>query len=62
MTDTWADRDSANSPEPPPLQKIQPSVAQVDVLSSFAAVAAEQGYCRPEVDLSDAIEDRKSVV
>lgn len=26
------------------------------MLSSFAAVAAEQGYCRPEVDLSDAIE------
>ncbi|MFR2333946.1 MAG: MutS-related protein, partial [Flavonifractor plautii] len=38
------------------IQRSAAAVAQVDVLSSFAAVAAEQGYCRPEVDLSDAIE------
>lgn len=32
------------------------AVGQVDVLLSFAAAAAEFHYCRPEVDLSDAIE------
>ena len=38
------------------IQRSAAAVAQVDVLCSFAAVAAEQGYCKPEVDLSDAIE------
>ena len=38
------------------IQRSAAAVAQVDVLASFAAVAAEQGYCRPEVDLSDTIE------
>ena len=38
------------------IQRSAAAVAQVDVLVSFAAVAAEQGYCRPEVDLSDTIE------
>ena len=38
------------------IQRSAAAVAQVDVLASFAAVAAENGYCRPEVDLSDAIE------
>ena len=38
------------------IQRSAAAVAQVDVLASFAAVAAEQDYCRPEVDLSDAIE------
>ena len=38
------------------IQRSAAAVAQVDVLTSFAAVAAERGYCRPEVDLSDAID------
>ena len=38
------------------IQRSAAAVAQVDVLASFAAVAAENGYCRPQVDLSDAIE------
>lgn len=38
------------------IQRSAAAVAQVDVLLSFAAVAADYGYCRPEVDLSDRIE------
>ena len=38
------------------IQRSAAAVAQVDVLTSFACVAAENGYCRPEVDLSDTIE------
>ena len=38
------------------IQRSAAAVAQVDVLTSFAAVAADRGYCRPEVDLSDVIE------
>ncbi len=38
------------------IQRSAAAVAQVDVLVSFAAVAAENGYCRPEVDLSDTID------
>ena len=38
------------------IQRASAAVAQVDVLTSFAAVAAESGYCRPEVDLSDTVE------
>ena len=38
------------------IQRSAAAVAQVDVLASFAAVAAENGYCRPEVDLSDTID------
>ena len=38
------------------IQRSAAAVAQVDVLTSFAAVAADRGYCRPDVDLSDVIE------
>ena len=38
------------------IQRSAAAVAQVDVLTSFAAVAADRGYCRPEVDLSEVIE------
>lgn len=41
------------------VQKSAAAVAQVDVLTSFAAVAAENGYCKPDVDLSDVIEVRE---
>ena len=41
------------------IQASAAAVAQVDVLSSFAAVAAQRRYCRPEVDLSDQIEIRE---
>ena len=38
------------------IQKAAAAVAQVDALCSFAAVAAENNYCRPEVDVSDKLE------
>ena len=38
------------------IQRSAAACAQVDVLTSFAAVAADNGYCRPEVDLSDRLE------
>ena len=38
------------------IQRSAAAVAQVDVLRSFAQVAAEQNYCMPQVDLSDAVE------
>ncbi len=38
------------------IQRSAAAVGQVDVLCSFARVAAENGYCMPQVDLSDAIE------
>jgi len=38
------------------VQRSAAAVAQVDVLCSFARVAAENGYCMPQVDLSDAVE------
>ncbi|WP_186566679.1 DNA mismatch repair protein MutS [Lawsonibacter celer] len=38
------------------IQASAAAVAQTDVLASFAAVAADGNYCRPEVDLSDRIE------
>ena len=38
------------------IQRSAAAVAQVDVLSSFAAVAAANRYCRPGVDLSDRLE------
>ena len=38
------------------IQRSAAAVAQVDVLCSFARVAVENGYCMPQVDLSDAIE------
>ncbi len=38
------------------IQRSAAAVAQVDVLCSFARVAAENGYCMPQVDLSDVIE------
>ena len=37
------------------IQRSAAAVAQCDVLCSFATVAAENNYCRPEVDLSDSI-------
>ena len=37
------------------IQRSAAAVARCDVLCSFAAVAAENNYCRPEVDLSDTI-------
>ena len=41
------------------VQRSAAAAAQVDVLASFAAVAADGGYCRPEVDLSDTVEIRE---
>ena len=38
------------------VQRSAAAVGQADVLASFAAAAAEYGYCRPEVDLSDQLE------
>ncbi len=38
------------------IQTAAAAVAQVDVLCSFARVAAENSYCRPQVDLSDVID------
>ena len=38
------------------VQRSAAAVAALDVLCSFAAVAADQGYCRPVVDESDVIE------
>ncbi len=38
------------------IQRSAAAVGQVDVLCSFAKVAAENGYCMPQVDLSDVIE------
>ncbi len=38
------------------IQRSAAAVAQVDVLCSFARVAAENNYCKPQVDLSDVIE------
>lgn len=38
------------------IQRSASAVAQLDVLCSFASVAAENGYCRPKVDDSDCLE------
>ena len=38
------------------IQRTAAAVARTDVLSSFAAVAADGNYCMPQVDLSDALE------
>ncbi len=38
------------------IQRSAAAVGQVDVLCSFARVAAENNYCMPQVDLSDAVE------
>ena len=38
------------------IQRSAAAVAQVDVLCSFARVAAENGDCMPQVDLSDVID------
>ncbi len=38
------------------IQRSAAAAAQVDVLTSFAVVAAENGYCRPEVDASGCLE------
>ena len=37
------------------IQRSAAAVAQADVLCSFAAVAAQNNYCMPQVDLSDRI-------
>ena len=37
------------------IQKTAAAVAQADVLASFAAVAADNGYCMPQVDSSGSI-------
>ena len=37
------------------IQKAAAAVAQVDVLTSFAVVAAVNGYCMPQVDGSDSL-------
>ena len=47
------------------IQRTAAAVAQADVLLSFAVVAAENRYCKPEVDLSDhldIVEGRHPVV
>ena len=47
------------------IQSTAAAVAQVDVLVSFAAVAASNGYCMPQVDSSDTltiVEGRHPVV
>lgn len=38
------------------IQRSASAVARLDVLCSFASVAAENGYCRPTVDDSDCLE------
>lgn len=38
------------------IQRSARAVASVDVLTSFAAVASDNGYCMPQVDLSDQLE------
>ena len=38
------------------IQALAAAAAQVDVLTAFAAVAAENNYCMPTVDLSDKLE------
>ena len=38
------------------IQRSAAAVAQLDVLCSFATVAADRGYCRPMVDEGDVIE------
>ena len=38
------------------IQRTAAAVAQADVLLSFAVVAAEGRYCKPEVDLSDRLD------
>ena len=40
------------------IQKTAAAVAEADALTSFAAVAARNGYCRPDVDESGVIEIR----
>ncbi len=43
----------------PRIQKAAAAVAETDALCSFAAVAARNGYCRPDVDESGVIEIRE---
>ncbi len=38
------------------IQRTAAAVAQLDVLASLAVVAADNGYCRPEVTLADKLE------
>ena len=54
LRDTVADRVR-------PVQAAADSVARLDVLCSFAAVAVQNNYCRPSVDDSGVIEIRKAV-
>ena len=48
-------RDAAAA-QAPRIQEIAGAVAQADVLTSFATVAAENNYCMPRVDNSDKLE------
>ena len=48
-------RDAAAA-QAPRIQEIAGAVAQTDVLTSFATVAAENNYCMPLVDNSDKLE------
>ena len=48
-------RDAAAA-QAPRIQEIAGAVAQTDVLTSFATVAAENNYCMPRVDNSDKLE------
>ena len=48
-------RDAASA-QVRPVQEAAACVARLDVLASFAAAAAQGGYCRPEVDLSGVID------
>ncbi len=41
------------------IQRTARAAACLDALCSFAAVAEKNGYCRPEIDLSDRIEIRE---
>ncbi|OQB14012.1 MAG: DNA mismatch repair protein MutS [Firmicutes bacterium ADurb.Bin193] len=38
------------------IQKTAKAIAAIDALCSFASVASKNGYCMPEVDISDKIE------
>ena len=43
----------------PRIQKTAATLAEIDALTSFAAVAVRNGYCRPDVDESGVIEIRE---
>ena len=47
------------SAQAPRIQKTAATLAEIDALTSFAAVAVRNGYCRPDVDESGVIEIRE---